>query len=602
MGVPGFFSWLWKKYKKDNFVFSKNSINNKPDINKELIKKINSIDYLLIDANCLIHPMCFKILAENPEFTNQHSLENKMIEQVLQYIDTLINYVDPKKGIYLAIDGVAPVAKIKQQRYRRFKSVHDKVFFDSIKEKHNKPISKFWNNSAITPGTDFMERLHHKILIWIKTKKLEFHYSSCKTPAEGEHKLLQFIRNNLSDNKEFSYTMYGLDADLIFLCLSTNAPNMYLLREANQLDNKNKTDELTFVSIDIMKDLIMYTMEDIAGSCDDELKPMDDKTLDGLHKLIDIKYTNNVINDFIFICYLLGNDFLPHLPALNIYTNGLDILLEKYVEILSEYNFEKFIIERTKPNVTINNALFFKLISYLASEESETLKNEHVTKRRYNKARSTDPYDVEMHKIDNVYFKVNDPIKLGSDESELWKQRYYEYHFNINKEETEPYVDKLVEEYLRGIMWVTHYYFDKCISWKWYFPYDYPPFLEDIDNYLEKSTNSNNKFNMNDFKYEYGSPLKPFNQLLLVLPPQSSYLIPKELRKIVHNSKSTLAFMYPLQITQDFIGKHKYWMAQPLLPSLDIELVKYVYHKYEKKLSTDEKNRNKLLDVFVFNN
>ena len=34
MGVPGFFSWLWKKYKKDNFVFSKNSINNKPDINK----------------------------------------------------------------------------------------------------------------------------------------------------------------------------------------------------------------------------------------------------------------------------------------------------------------------------------------------------------------------------------------------------------------------------------------------------------------------------------------------------------------------------------------------------------------------------------------
>ena len=107
MGVPGFFLWLWKKYKKDNFVFSKNSINDKPDINKVLIEKINSIDYLLIDANCLIHPMCFKILAENPDFTNQNSLENKMIERVLEYIDTLINYVDPKKGIYLAIDGVA---------------------------------------------------------------------------------------------------------------------------------------------------------------------------------------------------------------------------------------------------------------------------------------------------------------------------------------------------------------------------------------------------------------------------------------------------------------------------------------------------------------
>ena len=86
MGVPGFFLWLWKKYKKDNFVFCKNTIHD-----QELLDKVNSIDYLLIDANCLIHPMCFKILAENPEFKNKNSLEKKMIQQVLDYIDYLIN-------------------------------------------------------------------------------------------------------------------------------------------------------------------------------------------------------------------------------------------------------------------------------------------------------------------------------------------------------------------------------------------------------------------------------------------------------------------------------------------------------------------------------
>ena len=579
MGVPGFFLWLWKKYKKTNFVFSKSQIND-----TQLLEKVNSIDYLLIDANCLIHPTCFKVLAENPDFTNKESLENKMMNATLEYIDKLINFVDPKKGIYLAIDGVAPTAKIKQQRYRRFKSVHDRELFDNIKKKHNKPITKFWNNSAITPGTEFMERLHYKILAWAQNKHLKVIYSSCKTPSEGEHKLLQFIRDNIKQDKELSYVMYGLDADLIFLCLSTNAPNMYLLREAREFDKRKSSDDLNYVSIDLMRVLIKDTMEGLIDVEKDNY-------------VIDKKYTDNLINDFIFICYLLGNDFLPHLPALDIYSDGLDILLQKYIEILGNYNFKKFIIERNKKSVKINNKLFGELIAFLASEESETLKNQFTSKKRFRKCQSTDPYDIEMHRIDNIYFKVEDPIQLGSDESELWKKRYYQHYFNISDEEQEEYVDNLVREYLIGLKWVTNYYFDKCPSWIWYYPYDNPPFLEDINNYLEK----NKKFNMNKIDFDYGSPLKPFNQLLLVLPPQSSYLIPKTLRKIVHNPNSSLAYMYPTQIKQDLIGKHKYWMAHPMLPTFDINHVKKIYRKYEKKLSKDELNRNKKLKIFVFN-
>ena len=294
MGVPGFFLWLWKKYRKSNFVFSKGKIND-----TELQDKVNSIDYLLIDANCLIHPTCFKVLAENPDFTNQASLENKMMNAALEYIDKIINYANPKEGVYLAIDGVAPVAKIKQQRYRRFKSVHDRELFDNIKRKHNKPVTKFWNNSAITPGTEFMEKLHFKILAWAQEKKIKVIYSSCKTPSEGEHKLLQFIRDNLKEKKEYSYVMYGLDADLIFLCLSTNSPNLFLLREAKEFDNKSSSEELNYVSIDIMRTLIKDTMELIISDGD-----KDETSIK-----IDDKYSDNLINDFIFICYLLGNDF-----------------------------------------------------------------------------------------------------------------------------------------------------------------------------------------------------------------------------------------------------------------------------------------------------
>ena len=585
MGVPGFFLWLWKKYRKSNFVFSKGKIND-----TELQDKVNSIDYLLIDANCLIHPTCFKVLAENPDFTNQASLENKMMNAALEYIDKIINYANPKEGVYLAIDGVAPVAKIKQQRYRRFKSVHDRELFDNIKRKHNKPVTKFWNNSAITPGTEFMEKLHFKILAWAQEKKIKVIYSSCKTPSEGEHKLLQFIRDNLKEKKEYSYVMYGLDADLIFLCLSTNSPNLFLLREAKEFDNKSSSEELNYVSIDIMRTLIKDTMELIISDGD-----KDETSIK-----IDDKYSDNLINDFIFICYLLGNDFLPHLPALDIYTRGLDTLLDKYIEVLSNHNFSKFIIDRKSKNVKINNKLFIEFISYLASEESEVLKNEYASSRKHHKCNSTDPYDIEMHRIDNVYFKVNDKIKLGSDESEFWKKRYYQHYFKISDEEQDEYIDSLVFEYLKGLKWVTNYYFDKCPSWTWYYPYNYPPFLEDISSRINKG-NKVEAFNMNKITFDYGNPLKPFNQLLLVLPPQSSYLIPKSLHKIINNPNSSLAYMYPTQIKQDFIGKHKYWMAIPQLPTFDINVVRKVYQKYEKNLSNDDVKLNKKLKVFVFN-
>ena len=99
MGVPGFFKWLWNKYKKTNFVFQKSN-----NLDKNLKEKINTIDYLLIDANCLIHPTCFKVLAENIDFKNQDSLENKMINASIEYIEQIIYYVDPKVVIYIAID------------------------------------------------------------------------------------------------------------------------------------------------------------------------------------------------------------------------------------------------------------------------------------------------------------------------------------------------------------------------------------------------------------------------------------------------------------------------------------------------------------------
>ena len=579
MGVPGFFLWLWKNYKKSSFVLTKHKLDNKKD--KVILDELNNVDYFLIDTNCLIHPMCFKILAENANFTSASVLEDKMINKVLEYIEELIEYVKPKKGVYIAIDGVAPVAKIKQQRSRRFKSVHDKELWDKIKTKHNKPIPNNWNNSAITPGTEFMEKLHNKIIAWSKKQILEIIYSSCNTPAEGEHKLLQYIRSNQRENKKFSYVLYGLDADLIFLALSANCNEIYLLREANQM-NKNEPDgTLNYVSIKIMKECINQSMQDYY-----------DKSIGDFKDIIKMELNQDkLIADFIFLCYFLGNDFLPHLPSLDIHKDGIEYLIKSYIHVLNDKR--DYLLDSV--NKKINQDFLASLLTRLAEKEEEIIKGNYGKNKRHQRCESSDPYDIEIFKIENLQFKIVDPVNLGADNQKEWRKRYYKHYFGCETDESiESFSKKLVKNYLIGIKWVTEYYFDKCPSWDWYFPYEHPPFLSDINLYLKDNI-------MNDIKFEEGKALKPFMQLLCVLPQQSNYLLPSKLKNLMTNIKSSLAHLYPIDFEQDYLNKHKYWMAIPLLPPLEIDLVKHIYNKYQDELTKEDRFKNRLCDNYVFN-
>jgi 5'-3' exonuclease len=609
MGVPGFFLWLMKNYKKQGFVFSKerlslvdiNKLNSQEQINKAqitnqyiepLLKEVNSIDWFLIDANCLIHPVCFKVVAENPDIKDNSKLEAKMMIAVLNYLDKIIQYVNPKKGVYLAIDGVAPVAKIKQQRSRRFKSIADKSLWDNIKKKHSQPISNYWNNNAITPGTSFMVNLHNRIIEWCKNKTIEIIYSSCFTPAEGEHKLLQFIRSNQKLNINYSYVIYGLDADLIFLALSTESNSIYLLREANEINKNESKEVLNYVSIKIMKESIVNTMTNYV------LESSDKETLYGYDKMDPIR----LVNDFIFMCYFLGNDFLPHIPSLDIHRDGIENLIVAWAETFRESVIENnklvYLLNekkdlQSKTLKKVNSYFINKFINKLASSEDSILKDNFAKGRKRMKCDGT-PYEQEVFKIENLQFKIEDPIGLGSDSPDKWRERYYNHYWEVKPEELEQFSEKLVTNYLIGIKWVTQYYFDKCPSWDWYYPFEHPPFISDIAKYL-------NKIDINKMKFNIGKPLKPFMQLLSVLPPQSNYLLPISLRKLVLNQNSSLAFMYPTEFEQDFINKKKYWMAIPKLPPLDFDMLKHSYLKYENEIKKEDLERNEYKNPYEFN-
>lgn len=555
MGVPGFFLWLWRNYKGENFVFNK-SVNN-----DNIKNKIDNIDYFLIDTNCLLHPMCFKILAEqqqhlkNVKDIDYDDLENKMINECLRYLEEIIDFVKPKKGVFIAIDGVAPIAKIKQQRLRRYKSVHDNNLRNNIKKKHSKELDIFWNNSAITPGTKFMEKLDKRILLWIanKTDGLEYIYSSCNEPSEGEHKLLQFIKSN---NKYiYKYAIYGLDADLIFLSLASNVKDIFLIRENVHLKKGNDNESLVYVSIDIVRECIYHTVLDMV---DDKLKE------------INLLKEDNIIDDFIFLGYLLGNDFLPHLYCIDIHQNGIEMLLKYYLKNLLLTH--KYIIERNN-KIDINSNSFFSLIKLIANDEDNILKSHKKSKF---KCFLNDPYEKEMFKIENLMFKIKDPVRIGVDSFEEYRNRFYYHYFTIiDNDEINKIRTNMVYNYLEGLKWVTNYYFDKCPCWDYYYKFDVAPFMNDI-----------NIFNINfsEIKFKLGTNINPVEQLLLVLPPQSSYLLPNNIRFLVHNEKSPIYHLFPTDFEQDFINKHKYWMANPLLPNIELNLVRKTFEKYKKVL------------------
>ena len=571
MGVPGFFLWLLRRYKKTNFIFDKSKLDS--NIHNTLFNQVNNLDYILIDANCLIHPVCFQVLKDYPDIKNTGRLQKKMYNEVILYIEKIINFVKPKKGVYLAIDGVAPIAKMKQQRTRRYKSVHDNNLWNNIRRKHGKEIPFFWNNSAISPGTVFMSELDNKIQQWAKNfsndNTMEIIYSSCNTPSEGEHKLLQFIRNNHNNNKNFSYITYGLDADLIFLMLATGIKDTFLLREAYNLDKNSNSDELRFVSMNIMREAIIKNINNLLN-LDQEIK-LDEERL---------------INDFIFICYLLGNDFLPHLPSLDIYNNGIDYLLKIYVDILENNNYN-YLINKSSNN-KINQEFFNKFIYTISLDEESILKKKYNQKKRFYKCDSDDPYDIEVHRIENLQFKIKDPIKLGSDSLSESRIRYYQHYYNLETLDIDEHVKNMASNYIIGLKWVTEYYFDKCPAWKWYYPYDIPPFITDINKF---------KINFDNIHFNLQEPLSQLEQLLCILPPQSNYLLPKCL-KVITNDTS----LYPTKFELDYLYKKKYWMTTPVLPELNVLKVKKKFKKYKKNLSSFDKTLNRDIPIYIYKN
>ena len=485
MGIPSYFSFIVKNHHK---------------IIKELSALNDRVDNFYLDCNSIIYDCVHKIDLDEIK----DDMKSTIIINVFNKIEEYVNFIKPTNLLFISFDGVAPVAKLEQQRNRRYKSNYQTNMYNNIFT--DKKIDK-WNTASITPGTEFMKMLNEKIRKKFnnpaKYKLNKIILSLSDDYGEGEHKIFQYIRDTKEEHKNCTNVVYGLDADLIMLSLNHLPINnkIYLFRETpafvNSINIELEPNKTYLLDIPELANTIIIDMNN--------------------GRIPTTEQGYNRLYDYIFMCFFLGNDFLPHFPSVNIRTTGIDKMFNAYCATIGMHEDE---------NLTNGKVIYWrnvkKLVRFLADNEEDYLKTEtHGRAKREaikppNKTmedkwklfENKPTYNRQREKIINVF-------NAG------WESRYYKQLFDIEIDEIRK--KQICVNYLEGIEWTMKYYTTGCPDWRWCYNYNYPPLLNDLIHYIP----------FFESEFIVNKPENPVNelvQLCYVLPRQSMTLLPEKLR------------------------------------------------------------------------
>lgn len=561
MGIKHFFTWFKQTFPTSIINFQEST----PPT--ELVE----IDTFMIDLNGVFHNSAQKIYQYGNHARPRSMLgrkqpaksilQEKCFEDICNTIEKLVKISQPKKKLVLCIDGVAPQSKQNQQRQRRYRSSIDE-------DNNNLEKESIFDTCSITPGTKFMDYLS-KYIDWYIRKRisespiwanLEIVFSNEKVPGEGEHKLINYIRKFGMEDETFCIN--ALDADLVMLSLATHKPRFYLLREDLY------TSEIDYMYVDIgqvRKDLL------------------------NLMKWSDSPNEKKIVNDFILICFLCGNDFLPNIPSIAIMDKGLDTIIDLYKMACRKE--DSYLTDDQNRFIKNSFKSFLHLISISEKpllEQKILHKNDYISEPLLEKyTHTTNINNPNQNEISNENSSdENSSDGNSSNENTLkatinldfenYRKEYYELK-GMNKQ-----LEKICHMYLEGCQWVLTYYTKGISDWTWLFPFHYSPFacelVQNIDTYCQKDIIET-------------SPLLPFQQLLCVLPPKSSYLVPVPLNNLF-KAGSSLSKYYPETFHINYEGKKRKWEGVVELPVVDIQEVRRAYSQFAGHISDTEKRRN----------
>ena len=707
-------------------------------------------DDLYLDMNGIIHPCC------HPEDKPAPETENEMYAEIFHYIDRIVNMMRPRKLLFMAIDGVAPRAKINQQRSRRFRAAKDAKERLEREEELRKELTeagievpprkehKAFDSNCITPGTRFMSRLTECLRYYIASRlsensgwnQIKVIISDANVPGEGEHKIMNFIRSQRADPKydpNTRHVLHGLDADLIMLALATHEPHFKILREdvfwmegkgcfickrsghqardCTEADRRRAQEEqqqngigspgkrpFIFLHISVLREYLELEFR-------------------GLELGFGFDF-ERIVDDWVFMLFFIGNDFLPHLPSLEIKEGAIDALVTIYKRLLpllggyvtengsvdlgkvqelvieigkqedevfrrrherdqrQEQNTKKRKIdEMSRGNTQYGENVIIsttheetkRVISGSSTNNQLTTKqSESITNREYQMVSLTktnrldyvsenslpEPQPIEERDIrqpidvgspplvnnqipfsptaddrqvgmktstgefsdeetkDRMAHKRKYPeegpevIEVPKEEDKEvlldtlyddvrlwesgWKERYYESKLGIKINDLSAR-NQIVKSYTEGLCWVMKYYYQGCPSWKWYYPYHYPPFASDFSFISEF-----------EIAFELGEPFRPIDQLMGVLPAASGNFVPEPMHHLMLSESSPIKDYYPEDFQLDLNGKKHAWQGVALLPFVDEHRLLAALETVYDRLTPEELERNKLGNDVIF--
>jgi len=581
MGVPGLFSSLIKEHN-----------NNETEIIKKSIKN-NLPNHLYLDFNCALYTALY---------TNSGiKTEETLIIYILEYLETLCKIMNNLEFIYIAIDGCPPYAKVVQQKDRRHHSVCKKNRANKINQNFGSNIDKTTINNEIdtnifTPGTAFMYNLSTAIKHALKADSNSFKnktviFSDSSICGEGEHKILHHLKlashlaidgndaEKLLYGTKHNTIIYGLDGDLIFLSSILKIENIYLFREANEYGNLASIHEgkkFLFMDISVLSDSIIESFKKYNPTIDKELK----------HRFID---------DYVFLCMVLGNDFMPKNHWYSIYEGGADKIISCYFQI---YNHrENFLVDST--SLQINTEMLCDIWFLIKGTEQELISKLFEKRKKariYIKPEMSERERQQMltdyYPLQHLYVEqAIEPNKPN------WQSRYYKTCFNM--ENSPENISMICQSYLKTLVFNFLYYFDECPSWDWYYPYAYSPTFNDVYDELLKHKNINITSSNKVFHFKPSVPIEQQTLLFTVIPVASRSLIIADASRKLLDPKCPMNIYFPKKYSLNVAFHRYYYECTPIIYRMDMDKVKKFMK--ECKYSEDELRRNLAGENFIMN-
>lgn len=510
---------------------------------------VDSIQWLFMDYNCLIYHCLHR--HDTPVYAvDNESWEEEFLECVVKYTMKVIKKVSPKQGVFIAVDGVVPMAKMRQQRLRRFKSIWltqhpecgDCGDCGGANGANKGPV---WDRNSITPGTEFMKKLRKRLELMIRTEgKKTWVLSSSDEPGEGEHKIIAAWR---SGNYMGNFAVYGLDADLIVLTI--------LGRELCGFDNK-----VWLFREEVNAGKMSY---DAAGE-----EIFEWFSINALSDWLAAENNDSTAQRHIFIlnyCFamsILGNDFLPGSLGLKIREDGHSELLD-IIRTLTRDN-----IALVDPETLHVSYEGLKTLFTVLSVNEESRIQKYIHKKQMI-ARGAIGRGDAIKLGDNNWplAHIEENVLVGTNKHLLpnWKETYLTQFFNgltYNKST----INRVCNDYLYGIQWIWAYYSGmyQNVCFNWFYAFNLPPLWSWLKDYLNESAV------LPEFPEKVlvrAADIRPVEQLVLVLPLESWSLIPPCSEKRLPQLAPQF---YPSSFSFESVGKRYFWECESMIPLLSI--------------------------------